>query len=539
MRIIKFFLNAAFFLIYVTLKMQAQSTETLYFDEKWKGVASKEEASFYRIVHYDSQGNPKGEILDYYITGELQARVESAKFINRFDDSKSIFIGKSTNYYKSGKVEFSSTHNQDGKYIGDYLTYYESGKLKAKSIFDSSGERVSFKSYYENGQLAQDFPYSEGKVNGTVIYYSETGTITAEIEFSNDKPKYDWCLRFDEQGNSQKCDIKTGKPYDKKNSNENNSISYYLTLTTDGKLREEAGPNGRIISTIPRSTKIGVYSKNDGYYKIDYNGTPGYLSELYFDPNNTNATNTTNTVNASNPTENQRKECKSFYKDGNTFQYYVYKGISVTMGLTLERQYGKYYVAFIAIENFTGNAFNFDPNYIKASFLKNENLEDGEVLSSAEYLKIVNRRQAWNAAFMAFGEASAANQAGYSSSSSTSNTSMYANSYGSASGYYGNNYVSLYGNSTSYGTSTTTTNTQSYNGAANYAAQQNAQNNINNFQSQQFQIKQVLNQGYLKINTIGNQERIVGQINIKYKNSNKIMIVVPVNGENYKFTWSN
>jgi|GEM_PF-802610 len=313
-----------------------------------------------------------------------------------------------------------------------------------------------------------------------------------------------------------------------------NSISYNLTLTFEGKLKNKGDALGDVLYNIPSGTSVGIYSKNDGYYKVNHNGNIGYLSELYFQENNSTTASSSKINNNS-----QQKECKSFYRDGKTFQYYVHNGISVTMHLSIERTYGKYYIAYVSIENLTGKSFNFDPTNIKAFMIDSGTETYGDVLSANEYMNKVKNRQAWNAALVAFGESSAANQAGYSSSTSTSTTSGYSNSYGSASGYYGNTYGSVSGSSRTYGSATTRSNTQSYNGAANYAAQQNAQQNINNYQNQQYQIRNVLNQGYLKLNTIDNEQRIVGQINIKYKSANKIKVIVPVNGINYDFWWNN
>lgn len=321
----------------------SKTSDTLYFDSKWKGVKTRGAAAFYRIINLDSNGNISGLVKDYYITGELQGKGE-ALYIDRYDDKNS-------------------------------------------------------------------------KWKGIVYTYSKTGEILSETD-------------------------------------------------------------------------------------VD-------------------------------------KLSKTYYKDGKAFQYYVHNGISVTMHLSIERTYGKYYVAYVAIENLTGKSFNFDPSTITAILIKSGTKTSGEVLSANEYMKKVNNRQAWNAALVAFGESSAANQAGYSSSSTTSTTSGYSNSYGSVSGYYGNTYGSVSGSSSTYGSATTRSNTQSYDGAANYAAHQKAQQNINDYQNQQYQIRNVLNQGYLKLNTIDNEQRIVGQINIKYKSADKVQVTIPVNGVNYDFWWNN
>ena len=423
-------------------KVYAQSTETLYYDENWKGVETKEEAKFYRIVNFDAKGKPIGEILDYFITGELQSKIESAKIINRFDDSKSVFIGNSERFSKNGILISTSEYNNQGKNIKEVL-YYASGELKAKINHDFNG-------------------------NGIVICYSPKGIKTAEVIHENYKPKYSWYTGFDVLGNSGKYDLITNKPvYETTETNKNKNFS------------------------------------------------------------NSNVNNF------------QTKECKSYYKDGKAFQYYVHNGISVTMHLSIEKNYGKYYIAYIAIENLTGKEFNFYPSNIRAILIKKGIESDGEVLSSNEYMSKVKSKQAWNAALVAFGESYSANQAGYSTSSTTSTTSGYANSYGSASGYYGNTYGSVYGSSSTYGTATTRSTTKSYDGGAKYAAQQNAQRNISNYQNQQYQIRNVLNQGYLKLNTIFNEQRIVGHINIKYKSSEKTKVIIPVNGVDYEFWWNN
>lgn len=192
----------------------AQVKDTLYYNKEWKGVETKREAEYYRIVTFNSNGIPKGEILDYYKSGELQAKSESAKSINRFDDSKSIFVGKSIIYYKSGQIEEEYTHNAEGKVIGNYNDYYKSGKIKTRATFDLNGKIIGTAIYlYENGQVSKEIPYSKGKINGTVIYYSKTGIETAEINYVNGDPKYDWYIAFDKQGKSHKYNIKTNKLY--------------------------------------------------------------------------------------------------------------------------------------------------------------------------------------------------------------------------------------------------------------------------------------------------------------------------------------
>lgn len=308
-----------------------------------------------------------------------------------------------------------------------------------------------------------------------------------------------------------------------------------ITLTSEGKFRESNDAISKIITEIPKGTVVTAKSKVNSYFEIYYQGITGYLNEMYFD-NNNYATEGKSTQNQNS--NFKAKKIKEFYKDGEVFQYYIHNGISITMQVSLDNNYGKYYTAYIAIENLSGEAFDFNPSSISAILNNNGDIVNCKVLSSNEYMKKVSNRQAWSAALVSIGQSFAANQAGYSTSKTTANINTYSTTSTNISAYYGNNYGSIYGNSNTYGNATVQSTTKSYDGAANYAAQQNAQRNINNYQNQQYQIKKELNAGYLKHNTIFNEQRIIGQISIKYEGKGALTIIVPVNGEDYKFGWS-
>ena len=66
--------------------------------------------------------------------------------------------------------------------------------------------------------------------------------------------------------------------------------------------------------------------------------------------------------------------------------------------------------------------------------------------------------------------------------------------------------------------------TVSYDGAAAYWAQQNAQQKANDFDNEQYVIRNRLTAGYGKANTIRNQEEYAGYFNIKYQKTNNLMI---------------
>jgi len=400
--------------LFTTFNAYGQQTKKIYYDGNWKVVHSKDESKFYRIVNFDQTNLSIDTISDYYLNGEIYSR-GLTKRIDKFEDSKSTFVGKRKFYSSNGKLSNISVYNYDGT-INEKYTFNENEKVKSITAFNLKNEITSSVIYNDNGNLYQKIIYTNGTKDKTVSTFNLNGNKSNEIIYTDSIPKYDWYLVFDELGNSTKYNIKTEAPYYKEKS-------------------------------------------------------------------------------------------KVFYKDGETYKYYTQNGIIVTMNLKVENSYGKYYIARIAISNLTGSEFNFEPKDISAILIKDDIETNGEVLSSNDYMKKVTNKQRWESTLVSFGQAISTIGAGYSSSVISD----------------GKNVVVQ----------------KSYNSAENTMVNQNAQNNINNLNNQQFQIKNELNSGYLKLNTIFNEERIYGQVNIVFKQANKIKVTIPINGVGYDFLWDN
>jgi len=157
----------------------AQKQEKIYYDKDWKGC-SKSKAEFYRIVNYDENGKPIGKIMDYFITGELQAEIEGALNIDKIDESKSKYIGLSTGFYKSGKKQF-------------------------EIIRDNQGIVVTRKSWFENGQFRRYKEYKDGNLNGKTQEWDEEGQILLDIDYTNGK-KDGKLLSYWNNGNAKRND---------------------------------------------------------------------------------------------------------------------------------------------------------------------------------------------------------------------------------------------------------------------------------------------------------------------------------------------
>jgi hypothetical protein len=234
------------------------------------------------------------------------------------------------------------------------------------------------------------------------------------------------------------------------------------------------------------------------------------------------------------------REKGMYLKNNVLIQYVKSKGIVLTMYIQAVKQYGKYFTVNMDLQNFSGKSILFALNRVSAEGYV---VKDGqisktiplEILSSYEYDKKVANKQAWSNFWVALGEGMAANNAGYSSSTTTYNGNSHTSAYASSYGYAGN----TYGYANAYGSAYTTTygkaHTESYNGAAAYAAQQNARANVERHAAGQYEIRQQLNEGYVKNNTIQNQVEYSGFFNIKYKKIDHIKVEFVIDGITFPF----
>lgn len=234
------------------------------------------------------------------------------------------------------------------------------------------------------------------------------------------------------------------------------------------------------------------------------------------------------------------KEMGRYLKDGILINYVKANNIIITTQAQALKQYGKYYTISMNIQNFSGKSILFSLSNVIANGLKikNDQIEDSfpmQILTAYEYDKKVANKQAWNNFFVGFGEGMAAYNAGKSSSTTTYSGNSYTTGTASAYGYIGNTYgyANAYGSAytTSYGKS----HTESYNGAAAYAAQQKANENYNAYAKRQYQIRQQLNDGYVKNNTIQSQVEYSGFFYIKYKKLDNLQLVFKIDGVTYPF----
>lgn len=139
-----------------------QKQEKIYYDKEWNGC-SQSKAAYYRILNTDANGKPVGKVMDYFITGELQSDNEGAILIDKDDDDKSLWTGKSIGYYKSGKKQFEMVHDQQGKKVSHNI-WYENGNKEMTATYKNDKPDGDYMTYYENGKLKDKLTYAEGKL---------------------------------------------------------------------------------------------------------------------------------------------------------------------------------------------------------------------------------------------------------------------------------------------------------------------------------------------------------------------------------------
>ncbi|MEQ5790821.1 hypothetical protein J4E06_07140 [Muricauda sp. NFXS6] len=209
-----------------------------------------------------------------------------------------------------------------------------------------------------------------------------------------------------------------------------------------------------------------------------------------------------------------------FYNDGDIVQFASDSGgLVIAAQIEVDKTYGKYFQVDLSIKNLTGQSIEIKPADIYVDYIDEygELARQTKPLSHEEYMKKVKRRQNWNSFALGLSAGVSAASAGYSSSTS---------------------YESTYNYTTYPSSNFSTTYTTSYNGTAAYIAQQNAANELNNLQAEQYEIKNTLNDGYLKRHTLFNETEYLGFINIPYSRKIKgLNVVVPLNGKKYTFVF--
>ncbi len=163
-----YFLLFAFQFLFVK-DVFAQTESKIYYNDDWERIASKEGASYYRLLQYNINSVLVVPVKDYYITGEVLGE----GFPLEFDDDGNIksWKGKYKAYYKSGKQQYEYTYNDSGELDGQSYSWYENGVLSSEVNYKSNTLDGIYKDYHPNGKLKTEGIFESGIIKGN--WYKE------------------------------------------------------------------------------------------------------------------------------------------------------------------------------------------------------------------------------------------------------------------------------------------------------------------------------------------------------------------------------
>lgn len=157
--------------------------QTEYFDENWNRIDAKN-ASYYRIITYETPHKPKGIVKDYYMNGKLQGEATYA-YMDYDDEGKNFYEGVMKTYYPNGKLESETTY-LNNKPNGPQYQYYDNGSKKSESFFNYGEPEGSMITYYPNGKVEKIVKIEDGALkNNKYVQFTEDGE-TAFLVYDED-----------------------------------------------------------------------------------------------------------------------------------------------------------------------------------------------------------------------------------------------------------------------------------------------------------------------------------------------------------------
>ena len=180
----------------------AQKIQTIYYDENWKVVNTKDESKFYRTLDTNNSDIYRS-ITDYYTSnGIMYSKVKSALVIDKKDDRKSKFVGKRTFYSTKEEIVKADIYNVEGNLVESY-TFNKRNEIETKSTFDSNQFMVNT-IFYKDGQIQKDRSFTNGTKDFIETIYYDNGSKFKQIIYTDTIPKYDWYTKWNEKGISHK-----------------------------------------------------------------------------------------------------------------------------------------------------------------------------------------------------------------------------------------------------------------------------------------------------------------------------------------------
>ena len=245
----RFFVTAVLIHMFACLSYsQSVKLDTIYYSKDWKAVSSPAFATYYRVYDANDKSPSRKPFRDYFITGELQAE-GSYLTMDKTDDSKTVFDGESTIYYKNGKVQYKVNRIKNVE-EGESIAYYENGLVKSHAVMKN------------------------GKIDGIFTQFNEQGDMCTQVEMLNGEPRYDYYVLSNKDGFSSKIRISDNTPI-----YESPSISETKVDYRDGATWLYYTKNGLLVAM--NNTQVKDYGK---WFQITLIIANNSIAPIEFDP---------------------------------------------------------------------------------------------------------------------------------------------------------------------------------------------------------------------------------------------------------------
>lgn len=128
--------------------------------------------------------------------------------------------GKYVSYHEDGESVYETGEVKDGLLDGLWLTYFSDGTTKSiESRFKEGKREGPMKDYYESGNLYMEGEFTNGERNGKWIWYNEDGSVSSSVTYKNDlkegvqiiNDKYGVFCRKETYSNGELTDVKLTK----------------------------------------------------------------------------------------------------------------------------------------------------------------------------------------------------------------------------------------------------------------------------------------------------------------------------------------
>ena len=170
----------------------SQTSSTIYYDNDWNQIPSKNGASFYRTSNFDSTIS-KFIIKDFFITGEIQMEVIASSVTPEIKD------GEAKYFYKSGALKIKKFYSKN-KADGDFEMYYPNGKLLKKGKLSNDNFNGEWVFYSPSGKKHMEGTFKMEKKVGVWKIYNFSGELFATKTYLNGNLKEINCLSCDSTG---------------------------------------------------------------------------------------------------------------------------------------------------------------------------------------------------------------------------------------------------------------------------------------------------------------------------------------------------